>query len=1146
MRRLISSLAALTLSLLFLTPVARAQENAVINGTVTDSSGAVIPNATVTLTQVETGEVRTTPTNSAGFYNFPGLPIGHYNVAVTAPGFKKLSRTNIVLNTAQTLQENATLQVGSQGQTVTVQANALQVQAETNEVSNLITGSQVTQLATNGRNITALAVLGTGVSANIPDYNGVNALTAGNSISFNGTRPSHNDYLIDGGEIYDRGCGGCYSILPSDDAIAQFQTLDSNYSPDYGIASGGQILMVLKSGTRDFHGGAWEFNRNEDFNADSYITKLNHQPKPELRLNLFGANIGGPLFIPHVYNTHRDKTFFFWNEEWRRQIIGQAPTVLTTVPIADFPVAGQPLTYQLPAGGKTVPVVPATQDPAKLALYKADGLTPNQPFPNNTIPANLIDHNAVLFMDTGAIPKPNGPNNTYVASPAAPTNVREDLVRIDHKINEKYQLMGHYIHDAVVQTAYPPLWGPSKSYPTVGSVMSNPAWTGVIKLTQTLSPNLLNETMFSVDGNKLHFTPTGIYAQPSGFAAGTFFSGNNALNRLPEIDLGTPYGQNFSTSYFPWVNAAFAYQTRDDISITRGHHSLKFGAGWLHFIKNQQLQANTQGTFSFQAPAYSGDSYVNFLLGFASSFTQLQALNTDHWVNDTFSFYALDNWHVLPSLTLNLGLRYDALPHAYERFNRFANFIPGDYNPAAAAQFNSDGSLNQHGPGFVTPPGFTTPFYLNGIVLAGQNGVPRGQVKNYYGTWGPRIGFAYDVLGNGKTVVRGGFGIFVERIQGNDVYDADINPPFSYQPTANTVYFSNATQNNQTGLTSKAPSFPANLQNLAYNYAIPSTAQFSFGIQREVARSMVAVVQYVGNTAWHQSDDRSINTLTLNNPNRQAVANGANANPYRQYPGYSNINQEEVTTNSNYNSFQAGFRMENRHNLTLQLAYTWSHELDFGSNDLAQLSNPFNPRYNYGSGQFDQRNNFNANYIYSIPFFTHSSSLLARQALGGWQLAGIVIAISGFPAPSSSGNGQVTYGTDTLGLGGGSQVINRPDRVPGVSTKGPKTQKEFFNTAAFAPPLAPWQGGTNQGFGNAGKDAVVGPGRVNFSTSLYKTFPLGRSDNAPRFEFRAESFNTFNHTQFQHVDTGYTDNNFGQVTTTWDPRVFQFGGKFLF
>ncbi len=874
------------MAILLSMPFAHAQENANINGTATDPSGALVRNASVKLVNTETGDSRTGVTNGSGIFNFSGLRIGHYTLTVSAPGFKVSSKSGIVLNVAQTLEEDVVLEVGTAGQTVSVEADALQVQSETSEVSNLISGSQVSELATNGRNITALAVLGLGVSNNLPDYNGVNALTAGNGISFNGTRPSHNIYLVDGGEIYDRGCGGCFSILVSQDAIAQFQTLNSNYSPDYGIGSGGQILMVLKSGTRDFHGALWEFNRNEAFDANNYISKLNGRGKPKLRVNIFGGNIGGPLYIPHLFNTNRDKTFFFFNEEGRRQIQGSAPTSVNTIPTSDFPVAGQALVYTPPTGGAT-PVVPVTADPAKLALYAADGLTPGSPFPNNRIPANLIDPNAVLFMGTGAFPKPNAANgaNQFVTSVSAPTYVREDLVRIDHSINEKLQLMGNYIHDANSQTKYPPLWS-NDSYPTVGSVMNNPAWAAVVKLTQTISPNLLNETAFNFDGNKITLTPTGVFAQPAGFSIGSFFTGNNALNRLPEIDLGAPYNTTWNSAYFPWKNAAMDYQTRDDLSWSRGRHSLKFGVSWMHFIKNQQLQSNTQGTYGFNNSSYSKDSYVNFLLGFANSYTQLQTLNTLHWVNNSYSVYGLDNWKVTKSLTLNLGLRYDALPHNYERFNRFANFVPSTFNATNAQTPRVDGTLNPAGPGFSTPTGTTTPFYLNGMQLAGVNGFPRGGVKNAYGSIQPRVGFAFDPYGDGKTVIRGGFGLFFERIQGNDSYNAGSNPPFSFQPSSNNVYFSNPNQNNQTGLTSSASIFPASITSLSYNYPLPGVAMYSLGVQREVAPAIIGVLQYVGTAAWHQSDNRAINTLPLNSTQRQGVAAGTViVNQYRQYPG---------------------------------------------------------------------------------------------------------------------------------------------------------------------------------------------------------------------------------------------------------------------
>ncbi|MEO6982975.1 MAG: carboxypeptidase-like regulatory domain-containing protein [Edaphobacter sp.] len=1123
-------------------PLAHAQENATINGTATDPSGAVVPNASVKLVNAETNETRTGTTNESGIFNFPGLRIGHYSLTVTAPGFQVSSTTGIVLNVAQTLQENIVLAVGSAQQTVSVEANALRVQTETSEVSNLISGSQVSELATNGRNITALAVLGTGVSNNLPDYNGVNALTAGNGISFNGTRPSHNIYLVDGGEIYDRGCGGCFSILVSQDAISQFQTLNSNYSPDYGIGSGGQILMVLKSGTRSFHGGLWEFNRNEKFDANNYIAKLGGRPKPKLRVNIFGGNIGGPLFIPHVYNKNRDKTFFFFNEEGRREIRGSAPSRTTTIPTADFPTLGQDLAYVLPPRG-TAPIVPLTNDPAKLAIYTADGLTPGNPFPNPSndgktyiIPANLLDSNAVRFMGTGAFPKPNSPDgsNIYVASIAAPTYVREDLVRIDHAISSKLQLMGHYIHDANQQTKYPPLWS-NDSYPTVGSVMDNPAWAAVVKLTQTISPNLLNETAFNFDGNKLRFTPVGIFAQPDGWDAGSFFTGNNALNRLPEIDLGAPYGTTWNAQYFPWKNAAMDYQTRDDLSWSHGKHNFKFGASWMHFIKNQQLQFNTQGTYGFTPGSYSHDSYVNFLLGFANSYTQLQALNTPHWVNNTYSFYVLDNWKVTRKLALNLGLRFDGLPHAFERDNRFANFVPSAYDASLGNPLNSDGTLNPANAGFSQPTGAPTPFYLNGIKIAGVDGFPRGAVKNPYNTFQPRVGFAYDITGDGKTVIRGGYGMFFERVQGNDVYNAGGNPPFSFQPSANNVYFSDPSRDNQTGLAAAAAIHPASMTNLAYNYPAPGVSMFSLGMQREVAPSVVGVLQYVGTTGWHQNDDRSINTLPLNSPQRQNVANGtADANQYRQYLGYASITQEEQTTNSNYHSLQAGLRVENKHGFTVQFSYTWSHAIDLANGDLSRLSNPFNPDYDRSSSALDRRHIFSANYIYSLPFFKNGN-VLERQALSGWQVSGITIANSGTPVA-------ISYGPDTLGLGGGTS--NRADLVPDVSTKGPKSQKQYFNTAAFSAPLAPWAGGSNQGFGNSGKDKVVGPGRFNTNLSIFKSFPILKE--GLRLQIRAESYNTFNHTQFQNLDSGFTDGNFGQVTSAWDARSFQFGGKLLF
>jgi Carboxypeptidase regulatory-like domain len=1133
MRRVRLLLIVLFGASVLLIPSAWSQENATITGAVLDPTGAVVPNATITLTNIATGQARETSSNNSGVYVFSNVGVGRFNLDATAAGFQKFSRTNMDVTTDQTRREDINLTVGNAAQTVTVEANALQVQSETSELSTLITGQQVTQLATNGRNVTALAALGLGVSANLPAFSGVAGLTSANAISFNGARPTHNIYLLDGGELNDRGCGGCFSSLPAIDAMAEFRTLNSNYSPDYGIGSGGTVLLVLNSGTQEFHGELYYFNRNEDYTANNYFNNLAGKPRPEFRLNEPGGNIGGPLFIPHIYNNSRKRTFFFVNEEWRRLIQGSTPSVQNTIAANNFPTAGQSLAYSIPAGGP-VPVDPTT------------GL----PFPGNIIPASRIDQNAVLLLNAGTFPKPNFGTNQYISSIPQTTNVREDVVRIDHAINSKLQLMGHLLHEGVDVTFFPPLWGDS-TYPTVGTAMQNPAWSSVIKLTQTISPTLLNETAYLYSGNKINLTPIngpgGTFVQPSGWTATSFFPlANNQGSRLPEIQLkGKPLNTNWSSSYFPWKNGYEGFQWRDDLSWTKGLHQFKFGFSWLHDYKNQQLQANTQGTAVFDSSAFSGDSYVNFLLGDASSYQQLNFLFGKHWVNNNYSFYLLDNWHVLPRLTLNLGIRYDGLPHAFERYNKFANFVEADYDRSLGNPVTAAGTLN--------PASLTnyqgTPFYLNGIKLAGVNGFPRGNVQDKYDTWQPRLGFAYDLTGNGKTVVRGGFGMFFERVQGNDVYNAALNPPFAYQPTATNVLFSNPNTSALTGATT-SQTFPSSLTNLAYKYSPPGTANYSLGVQRQLAPAIVAVLQYAGSVGWDQSDDRAVNTLPLTDPNnsanpyglRQGVASGKlNPNIYRIFPGFSSIQQEENETNFNYNALQIGLSIRNRHGLTTEVAYTYSHEIDEVSNDLGSLSNPFDPKYDRGSGTFDQRHILNLNYIYSLPFFANSSNLLARTTLGGWQFAGVTVLRSGYPVP-------IQYtGSDTLGLGGGN-ITNRPNLVAPVTY--PKKRLAWFSTSSFANPVGPWNGGPNQGFGNAGKDVVVGPGFVNFNWSLYKTIAF-REGGLPSLELRFEYFNVFNHTQFggtsnDGLDKNSADANFGQVTSAYDPRTLQLGAKFHF
>ena len=527
-------------------PFARAQSTGEITGTVTDPSGAVVPNVDVKIISVQTGSSKATKTNGAGIFDFPGLDNGDYNLAASSTGFQAYRKDGIVLNVADNLREDITLAVGTSTQEVVVQSNALQVQSESSEVSTLITGQQISQLAMNGRNVTSLVSLGTGVSGNLPSFNGVTAQGSNANLSFNGTNPNHNNWLIDGGEVYDRGSGGKLDVMPAPDVISEFQVLASNYPPDYGINSGGTILMQLKSGTKSFHGGLWEFVRNDDLDAGYYFNKQANTPSPELRLNIYGGDIGGPVIIPHLYNNARNKTFFFWSEEWRKYIQGANASAQNTIPTQDFPTAGGDFTYTQWNCAPTCPAVlnPATGQPFAIVGAPAAAGQPN----TYTIPAASLDPNAVLFMSTGAIPKPNidptGNSPQFIASPKQPTDVREDTVRIDHNINDKFHLMGSYIHDQMSQTYYPPLWS-GTTYTTVGNIFANPSWAAVVKLSETISPTMLNEICLCVNGNTITTTPQGIYQEPSGWGAGSFFTGNNDLNRLPQVKFAEWSAQHY-------------------------------------------------------------------------------------------------------------------------------------------------------------------------------------------------------------------------------------------------------------------------------------------------------------------------------------------------------------------------------------------------------------------------------------------------------------------------------------------------------------------------------------------------------------------------------------------------------------------------
>jgi Carboxypeptidase regulatory-like domain len=1123
---------------------AHAQQNSEISGTVIDNNGAVVPNAQITLTSEATGAQLSTTSNTSGIYIFPGLNVGAYDLSATASGFGTYVQRGLQVNVSQTLRADIQLQVGSVQQTVTVTASALQVQADSNVVSSLINADQISEIATENRNFAALAALGLGVSSALPSNNTPTSVASNFTISVNGLRQSHNIWLIDGGEADDRGGAGGMDIMPSQNAISQFETLASNYPPDYGISSGATISLGLKSGTRSFHGQLWEFNRNTAYDANNWFNKQSTPvtPRTKLNYNIFGFNVGGPLMIPKVYNESRTKTFFFWNEEWRKLIQGSTPNSVLTLPAQDFPTAGQDLVYVAPAfAPNTQLVVPIVQDPAYNAKLTSLGLVPGQPFPNNTIPAALFDPNAVAYMNSGIIPKPNLANGNIISSANQPIDVRDDVVRIDHNINDKWHLLGHYMHDSVTQAYAQPMLGWSgASYNTITSTLSNPSNSATIKLTGTITPNLLLEVSMNYDGNIINITNSNNSLVSSGWSVNRYF--NNSSKNFPNMHWGAPYNTQENPGSAPWHNAAQDYMPKVDVSFTKGTHSMKYGFSYNRYTKNQQLFGEPGGNFTFGT--LTKDSMMDMLLGLTSNYDQHQDLPIRHYVNQTPSFYVNDNWRVTPQLSLQLGFRFDALPHAWERGNYIANFDPTLYQTSQAPEWLSDGSMNPNGPGFQVVNG--TPFYLNGMYIAGQNGNPTGLVTNDYKTWQPRVGFSWDVFGSGKTVLRGGFGTFYERMQGNDIYNTATNPPFANDPSASNVYFSDPHTSWVSGQTAATPNFAQGLTTLARTYPAPGVAQFSLGIQHEIVPSVIWVVQYVGNQAWHQNVQRQINNFPLNtpmsiranagDPNNHSGTNPggaslANSNLYRTYQGYAGINQQENTTSGSYHGFQTGVRAQNKHGLSGEIDYTWSHEIDITSYDLNGVSNPYNLDYDRGSGALDRRHILSANYIYKFPFFEQGNGL-TRTLLGGWEIAGTAVFESGVLIQNQGPNMSINY--DPIGLDGG--YTNRPN----VSSKLHYLKKstQWFDPSPFSIPTPAWAGGANQGFGNASKDVALGPGRTDFNTSLYKTFAFKERAS---LQMRFESFNTFNHTEFNNLGASFGSGNFGKPTNTWDPRVLELG-----
>ncbi|MGP0021507.1 MAG: carboxypeptidase regulatory-like domain-containing protein [Candidatus Sulfotelmatobacter sp.] len=1176
-RRSSSRLAVLLAAFFVLFAAQAFAQEATIVGTVTDPSGAAVPNATITITDTDTGVARSLPTNGDGQYVAPDLVIGHYNVKVSATGFKAAEQKGITLDVGDRTRVDFKLQVGSTQETVTVEANAIAVQTDTGEVSSVINGEQVTQLATNGRSLYSLFALTPGAVSLQSSRIGFTPVSGDSTVSINGERAGHNLQLIDGGENLDRG-GSSGSVMPSIDSVAEFRNMTSNYSAEFGLASASQISTVIKSGTRDFHAEAWEFFRNDALNARNYFNRAPAKVS-EFRYDIYGFNVGGK--IPGM-NNH--PTFFFFNQEWRKEIDGGLLNI--QVPLATaYPDAGGagtgavlPATYN----GKTVNMVVPTGiagfasgcDPATQATWIA---AEGGPIPGNTIPDCLISLNATALLTAGGpfggiFPKPTNPaTGAFQGGNNAPTDLREWITRVDHTFSSKFSVFGHFIDEQVSQTYGTTQWSGDNS-PSAANTFGNPSYSAVIHTTYVINPTLLNEASFNYNGNRINMQNINLFTAPADFTFNRLFQGTNVDMRIPSISLSGVTGTDYTVNWMPWHNKADDYQVRDDVSWTKGAHQLKFGFSWAIYKKVQDAFANTEGNFtfngSFTSPAgctptptsVCGSDFADFLFGYAQQYSEDGAKITGHWNNISPALYFQDNWRVNSRLTLNLGLRWDGIPHTYEADHLSSNFYPSLYNRQDAATFDSQGNIcgpnsNPLCPGGTSLgvvastnpafPGYN--FYLNGIGVGGVNGIPKGLVNNSWKNFGPRLGFAYDLTGQAKTVIRGGIGWTYERIQGNDMYNGAVNPPGDPNPTLKGVSLENPGTNLASGNTISAadlPILPLGVTGIATNYKPPLSSQYSLGVQQAVGTHAVLNISYVGSQGRHENYYSAINLPAITDIPALLLPNAPSftTDPTLTYPGFGNMRLAFNGANSKYNSLQTSLTGTVKRDLHLQVSYTLAKAMDATTSsgsggDLDNATNPYAGwKYDWGPSVYDRRNVFFANFVYDVPIFRDSPSHLVKSTLGGWQFSGIVTEESGAPI--------------NLGVNGSTiaSIIGNSGTRPNVtgSISYPKTTAQWFNPSVFSPP--PCATGPDC-YGNLGFDAIRGPGHNNFDLALLKNFAVTEKF---RVEFRAEAFNTFNHPQFEGnsnlggISTNVGAGDFGQVKNAYDPREFQLAIKFIY